>query len=62
MRDSFPSLFSLACSKDAWMENVCDFYIPREGGWRPFFSRPLNNWELSNGKCGVNREEEDRVC
>ena len=47
--DSFPSLFSLTCSKDAWVEDVLDFSIPEEEGWSPSFSRPLNDWEVGCG-------------
>ena len=30
------------------MEDVWDFSIPREGGWSPLFSRPLNDWEVGS--------------
>ena len=42
---SFPSLFALAVSKDAWVKDVwrCN---EGEGSWSPLFSRPLNDWEL----------------
>ena len=48
--DFFLSLFSLTCSKDAWVEDVWDFSIPREGGWSPSFSRPLNDWEVGSAE------------
>ncbi|RVX07796.1 putative ribonuclease H protein [Vitis vinifera] len=42
---SFPSLFALAVSKDAWVKDV---WRCNEGGgsWSPLFSRPFNDWEL----------------
>ncbi|RVW47359.1 Ribosome maturation factor RimM [Vitis vinifera] len=42
---SFPSLFALAVSKDAWVKDV---WRCNEGGgsWSPLFSRPSNDWEM----------------
>ena len=42
---SFPSLFTLSLTKEAW---VADVWNPEGegGGWTPLFSRAFNNWEL----------------
>ena len=42
---SFPSLFALAVSKDAWVDDV---WSSADGGgsWSPLFSRPFNDWEV----------------
>nr|CAN69266.1 hypothetical protein VITISV_043642 [Vitis vinifera] len=46
---SFPSLFALAVSKDAWVKDV---WRCNEGGgsWSPLFSRPFNDWELEEAR------------
>ena len=64
----FPSLFALAVSKDAWVNDV---WSSTNGGgsWSPDFSRPFNDWEvdevdrflLSLNRKSVQRDEEDRV-
>ncbi|RVW42181.1 Serine/threonine-protein kinase dst1 [Vitis vinifera] len=65
---SFPSLFSISLSKDAW---VSDVWNP-EGdgiGWTSLFSRAFNDWKielverfmLKIQAFRVQREEEDRV-
>ena len=41
----FPTLFSLAVRKDALIKEVWD--TSNEGGWTPRFSRPFNDWELT---------------
>ena len=43
--ESFPSLFSISLSKEAW---VSDVWNPDGdgGGWTPFFSRAFNDWEV----------------
>ena len=38
LRDAFPSLYSIAISKDAWAEDVWD-----EGSWSPRFIRHFND-------------------
>ncbi|KAL6339852.1 hypothetical protein AAG906_034940 [Vitis piasezkii] len=46
---SFPSLFALAISKDAWVADVWNFEGKR-GGWAPCFSRSFNDWEAERVK------------
>ena len=43
--DSFPSLFAIAQSKDAWLK---DYWSgPTNGeGWNPLFTRLFNDWEV----------------
>ena len=41
LRDTFPNLFSIASSKDAWVVDVWD-----GGSWNPRFFKQLNDWEL----------------
>ena len=42
---SFPSLFALSNSKDAWVVEL--WQHSNEGGsWNPNFPRPLNDWEI----------------
>ena len=67
--NSFPSLFSLASSKNAWVEDVWNSSILGERGWSPSFSRPLSDWEVGCAKRFLSclegmrayRNEEDRV-
>ena len=42
---SFPSVFALASSKEAW---VGDLWVQsfEGGGWNLSFSRPFNDWEF----------------
>ncbi|RVW94842.1 putative ribonuclease H protein [Vitis vinifera] len=49
---SFPSLFALAVSKDAWVKDVwrCNEGV---GSWSPLFSRPFNDWELEENSLGA---------
>ena len=65
---SFPSLFALAVSKDAWVNDVWSF-ADGGGSWSLLFFRPFNDWEVDevdrflsslNGKS-VQQDEEDRV-
>ncbi|RVW38191.1 hypothetical protein CK203_106221 [Vitis vinifera] len=65
----FPSLFALATSKEAWVNEVWTTEEKRWGGWTPCFNRPFNDWELEemerllcclDGKK-VRVDEEDRV-
>ena len=53
LRDSFPSLFSLACSKDAWVEDVWDFSIPGEGVGARLSLDPsmIGKWKVRRGFC-----------
>ena len=43
--DSFPSLYALADSKDAWVTDCWDS-LGEEGGWNPYFCRSFNDWEV----------------
>ena len=42
---SFPSLFVLSNSKDAWVVELWQHSSER-GGWNPNFPRSLNDWEI----------------
>ena len=43
--ESYPSLFALASSKDAWVGEC--WSNPSEGeGWNPLFTKPFNDWEV----------------
>ena len=57
---SFPSLFALASSKEAW---VVDTWVqsPAGGGWNPSFSRPLNDWEIGKAGCFLSRIQDKVV-
>ena len=58
---SFPSLFAIASSKEAWMEDVWNHSA--EGGvWAPLFSRRLNDWEVVFVECFFQRLQGRRVC
>lgn len=46
---SFPSLFVLASSKEAWAMDL--WTQSSEGGvWSPIFSKHLNDWEIEGLK------------
>ena len=69
MCEAFPSLFALATSKEAWVNEVWTAAGETEGSWSPCFNRPFNDWELEeverlfyclDGKK-VSVDEEDRV-
>ncbi|RVW39723.1 LINE-1 reverse transcriptase-like [Vitis vinifera] len=69
LREAFPSLFSIATSKEAWVNEVWTAEGDRRGSWTPTFNRPFNDWELEEvgrllrcleGKM-VRVDEEDRV-
>ena len=47
---SFPSLLTLASSKEAWVADLWMHYS-KGGGWNPSFSRPLNDWEIETVEC-----------
>ncbi|RVW93922.1 hypothetical protein CK203_028234 [Vitis vinifera] len=57
---SFPSLFALPSSKEAW---VADLWVqsPEGGGWNPSFSRPLNDWEIGKAGCFLSRIQDKVV-
>ena len=50
--NSFPSLYVLANSKDAWVAEIWDFYN-EVGGWNPCFVRPFNDWEVDLVGCFI---------
>ncbi|RVW17151.1 Serine protease SPPA, chloroplastic [Vitis vinifera] len=69
LSEAFPSLFSIATSKEAWVNEVWTAEGERRGSWTPTFNRPFNDWELEEvgrllrcleGKM-VRVDEEDRV-
>ena len=41
LRESFPELFSIVSSKNAWVIDVWD-----KGSWNPRFGRQLHDWKL----------------
>ena len=47
---SFPSLFALASSKEAWVANLW-VQSSEGGGWNPSFSRPFNDGEFGTVGC-----------
>ncbi|RVW31853.1 hypothetical protein CK203_099033 [Vitis vinifera] len=67
--EAFPSLYALASSKEAWVNEFWTAEGARGGNWNPCFNRPFNDWELEEverlfccleGKK-VRVDEEDRV-
>ncbi|RVW69522.1 Aspartic proteinase-like protein 2 [Vitis vinifera] len=46
LSEAFPSLFSIATSKEAWVNEVWTAEGDRRGSWAPTFNRPFNDWEL----------------
>ena len=66
--ESFPSLYSISLSKDAWVSDVWNPDSDGEG-WTPLFSRAFNDWKIEMVECfifkiqafRVQREDEDRV-
>ena len=66
--ESFPSLFTISSSKEAWVADVWN--LDGDGdGWTPLFSRAFNDWELELVEhflqkiqaFKVHRDAEDRV-
>ena len=57
---SFPSLFTLTSSKEAW---VADLWVHsfEGGGWNPNFSRSLNDWEIRTVECFLSRIQDKVV-
>ena len=57
LKVSFPSLFALAPSKEAWERE----YLSSEtsgGGWNPIFSRPFSDQDVEKAEmllCGLRR-------
>ncbi|RVX21268.1 putative ribonuclease H protein [Vitis vinifera] len=66
--ESFPSLFSMSMSKNAWVSEVWN-PVDDGIGWTPLFARAFNDWEIDLVErllqriqaFRVQREEEDRV-
>ncbi|RVW92939.1 Transposon TX1 uncharacterized 149 kDa protein [Vitis vinifera] len=67
--EAFPSLFSLATSKEAWVNEVWTAERDRRGSWTPTFNKSFNDWDMEEvgrllcyleGKM-VRVGEEDRV-
>ena len=57
LKVSFPSLFVLAPSKEAWVREYWSS-ATSGGGWNPIFSRPFNDWEVEEAErllCGLGR-------
>ena len=50
MRKSFPELYSIASSKDAWMSDLWE-----DGGWSLRFTRQLHDWELEEVQAFLGR-------
>ena len=51
--ESFPSLFALSAEKEAWVADVWDPLA--KGGWNPYFSRALNDWEVEEAEIFLER-------
>ena len=56
----FPTLYSLANSKGATMEEVWDS-SRREVGWNLRFFRPFNDWELEEAQRFINLINSKRI-
>ena len=55
----FPTLFSLVVRKEALIREVWD--MSNEGGWTPCFSRPFNDWEVTEVENFLDRIQPWRV-
>lgn len=54
LKEEFPSLFTIAASKEAWMREV--WSGTGEGGsWAPGFSTHFNDWELEDVNTFMSR-------
>ncbi|KAJ9696951.1 hypothetical protein PVL29_008942 [Vitis rotundifolia] len=66
--ESFPSLFSISLTKNAWVSEVWN-PVSDGDGWTPLFTRAFNDWEIESVErllqkihvCRVQRDEEDKV-
>ena len=67
--EAFLSLFAIATTKEAWVNEVWKAEGERRGSWTPSFNRPFNDWEMEevgrllfwlDGKM-VRVDEEDRM-
>ncbi|RVW98564.1 hypothetical protein CK203_032228 [Vitis vinifera] len=66
--EAFRSLFAIATSKEAWVNEVWTAEGEKRGSWTPSFNRPFNDWEMEVGRLlccldgkMVRVDEEDRV-
>ena len=66
--EAFRSLFAIATSKEAWVNEVWTAEGEKRGSWTPSFNRPFNDWEMKVGRLlcyldgkMVRVDEEDRV-
>ena len=50
LRESFPELYSIASSKDAWVSDLWE-----DGGWSPRFTGQLHDWELEEVQAFLGR-------
>ena len=50
LREFFPKLYSIASSKDVWVNDLWD-----DGGWGPRFTRQLHDWELEKVQAFLGR-------
>ena len=57
---SFPFLFALTTSKEAWVVDVWDYKI-EDDGWNPSFSRPFNDWKVDIVESFLSGIQEKRV-
>ncbi|RVX18011.1 putative serine/threonine protein kinase IREH1 [Vitis vinifera] len=44
--EAFLSLFAIATTKEAWVNEVWKAEGERRGSWTPSFNRPFNDWEM----------------
>ena len=56
----FPTMYALANSKGATVEEVWDS-SRRKGGWDLRFFRPLNDWELEEAQRFINLISSKRI-
>ena len=47
LEEAFPSLYSLASSRDAWVAQLWDQF-GNLGHWNPIFTRLNNDWEMED--------------
>ena len=66
MKEDFPSLYSLASSREAWVAQLRDG-IGEVGHWNPIFTRHNNDWEMRDvealfrilNRQALRRDDED---
>ncbi|RVX13433.1 hypothetical protein CK203_021086 [Vitis vinifera] len=67
--EAFPSLFTIATSKETWVNEVWTTEGERRGSWTPTFNKSFNDWEMEEvgrllcclDEKKVRADEEDRV-